>query len=153
MLVKVFGKIWKRMPGRARRWLIRRAEATFTISVAGIVTDDAGEVLLLEHVLRPGPGWGLPGGFINANEQPDEGLRREIREETGLELSNIELVRVRTLDRHVEIVFTARGIGEARVNSSEITALGWFAVDEMPGEMALDQQFIIKNALRTETRV
>jgi len=147
MLVNLFGKFWKRTPRGVRRWLTRRAEANFTVSAAAIVTNDAGEVLLLDHVLRPHSGWGLPGGFINRGEQPEDAVRREIREETGLELKNVELVRVRTLDRHVEIIFRAVGVGTPRVLSREIIELGWFAVEAMPPDMALDQQFIIRKIL------
>ena len=150
MLVNLFGRVWKKMPKNARRWLTRRVEASFTVSAAAVVTNERGEVLLLDHVLRPKSGWGLPGGFINAGEQPDDAVRREIREETGLELRDIKIVRVRTLERHIEIIFRAVGVGEPAVKSREITELGWFAVGNMPPEMALDQQFIIKNALHPE---
>jgi 8-oxo-dGTP diphosphatase len=146
MLVKIFGKAWKKMPKGLRRWLARRVQTTFTVSVAAVVINDAGEVLLLDHVLRPASGWGLPGGFMNAGEQPEDAVRREIREETGIELADVEVIRVRTLKRHIEIIFRARGIGEPRVKSREIKSLGWFRPDEVPGEMALDQQFIIKSA-------
>ena len=147
MLVNLFGKFWKKTPRGVRRWLTRRIEASFTISAAAVVTNEAGEVLLLNHLLRPKSGWGLPGGFLNAGEQPEDGVRRELREETGLELRNLELVRIRTLDTHIEIIFRAVGVGEPRVMSREIIELGWFAIDEMPGDMSLDQKFIISKTL------
>src|SRR5436190_11853835 len=147
MLVNLFGKFWKKTPRGVRRWLTRRIEASFTISAAAVVTNEAGEVLLLNHLLRPKSGWGLPGGFLNAGEQPEDGVRRELREETGLELRNLELVRIRTLDTHIEIIFRAVGVGEPRVMSREIIELGWFSLDEMPGDMSLDQKFIISKTL------
>jgi 8-oxo-dGTP diphosphatase len=153
MLVRVFGKVWKTMPKRARRWVTRLSQASFTASAAAVVSNEAGEVLLLNHLLRPASGWGLPGGFINAGEQPDDAVRREIREETGLELRNVRLLRVRTLRRHIEIIFAAQAAGEPRVMSREIIELGWFTVDNMPPDLALDQQFIVKEALEAETRV
>jgi len=147
MLVNLFGKFWKKTPRGVRRWLTRRVEDNFTVSAAAVVTNDVGQVLLLNHLLRPKSGWGLPGGFINAGEQPEDGVRRELREETGLELRNLELVRIRTLDTHIEIIFRAVGVGEPRVMSREIIELGWFAIDEMPGDMSLDQKFIISKTL------
>ena len=136
------------MPKTARRWLTRRFQTSFTVSAAGVITNENGEVLLLNHVFRPVSGWGLPGGFLDAGEQPEAAFRREIREETGLELSNVSLVRIRTIHRHIEIIFASKGIGEPVVKSREIIELGWFGLDDMPKEMSLDQQFLILKVLR-----
>src|SRR5438552_2393758 len=106
MLIETLGKIWKVLPRNSRRWLTRRLQPHFTVSAAGVITNDRGEVLLLNHVLRPVSGWGLPGGFLNAGEQPEAAFAREIREETGLELSDVKLAHSRTMQRHIEIIFT-----------------------------------------------
>lgn len=148
MFVKIFGKLWKNLPKSSRRWLTRRVQTSFTVSAAGVISNENGEILLLNHVLRPGPSWGLPGGFIDTGEQPADGLRREIREETGLELENVELVHARTLHRHVELIFHATAAGEASVSSREITDLGWFTLESMPAETAADHRCIIDLALR-----
>ena len=150
MLFSLIGLIWKKMPKSARRWLTRRVQTSFTVSVAGVITNERGKVLLLNHVLRPVSGWGLPGGFVNAGEQPEAAFRREIYEETGLKLSNVGFVHVRTLHRHLEIIFCANGIGEGVVKSREITELGWFELDKMPEEMSMDQQLLILNVLRPD---
>ena len=147
MLMKAAEKVWKLIPRELRTWLTRRFHPTFTVSAAGIITNEKGQVLLLDHVLRPVSGWGVPGGFMSRGEQPDEALRREIREETGLELADIRLYRCRTLRRHIEIIMTARGIGEPEVKSREIKRLGWFDLDNMPEDMSLDQQFLIQKVL------
>ncbi len=147
MLFNILGKIWKKLPKTFRRWLTRRFQASFTASAAGVITNDRGQVLLLNHVLRPVSGWGVPGGFLNAGEQPEAAFRREILEETGLELKDIRLERIRTMQRHMEIIFSATGVGKATVQSREITELGWFDVENMPPEMSLDQQFMIRQVL------
>lgn len=138
------------MPRGMRIWFARRTQAKFTISAGGIITNEKGEVLLLDHVLRPASGWGVPGGFLTAGEQPEAAFRREIMEETGLEMTNVRLYRMRTLQRHIEIIYLADGVGEANVLSREIKRLGWFAVEDMPAEMGLDQQFLIRRALGTD---
>ena len=138
------------MPRRARRWLTRRVQPHFTVSAAGVITNERGEVLLLNHVLRPDSGWGLPGGFLNAGEQPEDAFQREIREETGLELSVVKLAHSRTLQRHIEIIFTAKAVGKASVKSREITELGWFDLEHMPEEMSRDQKFLISNICPTD---
>jgi ADP-ribose pyrophosphatase YjhB (NUDIX family) len=149
-IMKIFARAWKLLPASGRRWLTRRFQASFTASAAGVVTDEHGRVLLLDHVLRPRSGWGVPGGFLNKGEQPEHALRREIREETGLELKDVRLIRVRTVQRHMELVFAATAVGEAFVNSPEIKELRWFDVESMPPDMSLSQQFLIRSILRPE---
>ena len=150
MLSKIFGGIWKRLPYRVRLRMIRATQKKFTASVAVIITNPAGKVLLLDHFLRPGSGWGIPGGFINAGEQPEEAARRELREETGLELENLRMLRVRTINRHIEILFRAEANDAGEVKSREIKALDWFAVDEMPAEMSPIQKKAVEKVLRGE---
>lgn len=136
------------MPANLRRWLTRRIHTTFTVSAAGIITNENGEVLLLDHVLRSTvSGWGVPGGFIGHGEQPDAALRREIGEETGLQLTDVKILGCRTLNRHVEVILTAKGVGKPEVRSREITALGWFAPNNLPAEMSLGQKKLIQSAL------
>ena len=149
-MIHVIGKIWKKLPPWVRTRITRFWQMTFTVSVAAIITNDRGEVLLLNHVIRPLSGWGIPGGFIDAGEQPEAALRREIREETGIELRDVSPHRVRTLKRHVEILFRAVAVGEPTVRSREISELGWFDPDDIPSEMNLDQQFLIRKVLRPE---
>jgi 8-oxo-dGTP diphosphatase len=150
ILVKIFGRLWKVLPANSRRWLTRRLQTSFTASAAGLVTDAHGKVLLLNHVLRPRSGWGIAGGFLDRGEQPEAALRREIREETGLELENVRLVRIRTMQSHLEIIFTATAVGEASVQSHEIKELGWFDVHNMPADMSRDQQSLIRSIMPAE---
>jgi len=150
MLKKSIGFIWRKMPYFLRLRIIRVTQEKFTVSVAAIITNDRNEILLLNHVLRPFSGWGIPGGFIEAGEQPDAAVRREIREETGLELTNLEMMRVRTIKRHVEILFRAAATGKGEVKSREINALGWFEIDEMPERMSCVQKSLIKEVLNKE---
>ncbi|HEX8638961.1 MAG TPA: NUDIX hydrolase [Pyrinomonadaceae bacterium] len=150
MLKKCVGLIWGKTPYFLRVRIIRATQPKFTVSVAVIIVNEKSEVLLLDHVLRPYFNWGIPGGFIKAGEQPENAVRREILEETGLELAAAEMIRVRTINRHVEILFRARAIGEAAVKSREINALGWFRIGEMPEQMSRTQKQLIEQVLRGE---
>lgn len=145
--MNLLGKVWKILPRWLRQTASRSVQAKFTVSAAGIILNDADEVLLLDHVLRPDSGWGVPGGFMDAGEQPEAAFRREIMEETGIEVRDVSLHRVRTLSRHIEIIFIAKAVGKPQVQSFEIRSLGWFPPDELPPEMSLDQQFLIRKAL------
>jgi len=150
MFMKLAGKVWKLMPKGMRTRVARSVQVKFTVSAAAVITNEKGQVLLLNHILRPVSGWGIPGGFIDFGEQPEQTVRREIREEAGIELADVGLHRVRTLGRHIEVIYTARGVGDPKVSSREITELGWFDIDKMPPEMSIDQQFLVRRALNVE---
>lgn len=129
--------------------IVRATQPTFTVSVAAIIVNEKGEVLLLDHVLRSRLSWGAPGGFLAHGEQPVAAVRRELREETGIEITGAELFRVRTVGgRHVEIMFRAEAVGTATVKSREINAVGWFKPGEMPKNMNQSQRRLVENLLK-----
>lgn len=146
-LKQLAGKTWRNLPASVRRALVRGTQNNFTVSATAIILNDEGKLLLLDHVLRPQFGWGTPGGFVDSGEQPDEAIRREIREEAGLELHDLELCWIRTIKDHVEIIYRARANGEARIESAEIHRGAWFAIDELPEEMSDVQKFVINKTL------
>lgn len=149
MLKKTVQTIWRKLPPSFRRIIVRATQPAFTVSVAAIIVNEKGEVLLLDHVLRTAPSWGMPGGFLASGEQPVAAVRRELREETGMEITGAELIRVRTVGRrHVEIMFRAEAVGTATVKSREINAVGWFKPSEMPKSMTSLQRRIIENLLK-----
>lgn len=150
--MKFIGRIWKKLPPVWRQRFVRATQQTFTVSVGALVVDGERKVLLLDHHLRPASGWGLPGGFIEQGEQPHEAIRRELREETGLEIEDVRLLAARTVRRHVEILFCARPAphSSARVACREIKAFGWFAGDELPAGLSAVQKTLIARVLRGE---
>jgi len=118
-----------------------------TVGGAGAwVRDDAGEVLL---VRREGyDAWQEPSGKHEPGERLDETARREVREETGVDvdLGSVALAqRVAIVDadrdrpplRRLVVVFHAEYAGgELRPREGEIAAARWF--DERPDELLYD---------------
>lgn len=149
MLKEIIGIIWRKTPSVVRTRLVRATQNAFTASAGALVTNGENKILLLDHVLRPKSGWGIPGGFMNHGEQPEQTVAREIMEEVGLEITNIKMIRVRTIGRHLEIVFSAEAEGEPEVLSREIKSAGWFSINEIPAGMNAGQRFVIENYLKS----
>jgi ADP-ribose pyrophosphatase YjhB (NUDIX family) len=149
MLTKSLGAIWRHLPGALRRRMVRLGQRRFTVTAGAFVFDDDARILLLEHVFRPDSGWGIPGGFLGKGEQPEAALRRELREEVALEVSDVEFLFARTLPRprQVEIYFLCKPASAASPSSFEIIKAEWFAMDALPSELSKDQRTLIKHAL------
>lgn len=142
--------IWRLLPARFRRWSMRATHARFTVTAGAIVFNDAGQVLLLKHRFRAGSGWGLPGGFLEAGEQPLDALRRELREEIGMEVEDVEVFATRSFRKpqQVEVLFLCRANGSAKPQNMEIERAEWFSLTSMPDGLPKDQRVFVERAAR-----
>lgn len=84
--------------------------------------------------------WDTPGGFLEEGEAPLDGLRRELREETGLEIEPGEFFAALT-DLYgdepgaqfiLSLNWTARLLDGEPVAADDIAEIRWFAADELP---------------------
>lgn len=154
MLKRIIGFVWRAVPGRLRSGGVWLVEPRFRVTAAAVVINEARQVLLLKHVLRKGNGWGIPGGFLEKGEQPEEALRRELREETGLEIESAEIVTARTVAgaSQIELLFLCypKTGSRAEPQSLEIKSARWVALQSLPPELGRDQRRLIERALAEE---
>jgi len=93
-------------------------------------------VLLVQRAFVPGKGkWDIPGGFLEADEHPEAGAIRELREETGLDIALTGLLGI-YLDGYF---YGPEDDDTTTLNlyylatADDAAAVGWFAPDELPG--------------------
>jgi ADP-ribose pyrophosphatase YjhB (NUDIX family) len=95
-------------------------------------------ILLCRRAAEPYRGtWDLAGGFLEADESPERGLRREVREELG---ARVRRARFRgfVLDRYgrggipvLGLVYAVRLAGRITAQS-DVSEVRWFARDAIP---------------------
>lgn len=104
-------------------------EPTHLVSVAALVTNEDGKILLVNSPWR---GWEYPGGLIEPGETFQEALHREIREEAGVEVEITGFVGIcKNLERDiVNIDFTARYVSGQLTPSEESTEVIWATAEE-----------------------
>jgi 8-oxo-dGTP diphosphatase len=121
-------------------------------TASALVLDDRGRVLLARRAGNPGAGlWDLLGGFIEEGEEPLAALRREIEEETSLEIEPGEFLGGYP-DRYGEdgiytlnFYWTAPVVrGELELDHEELAEVAWFAPDELPDP----DQFAFRNTIQ-----
>lgn len=117
-------------------WRLSRG---MTLGVRAAVIDGEGRVLLIKHSYVEG--WHFPGGGVEPGETIETALRRELREEGGIELSGPPLLHGVYFNSHVSrrdhvalyVVRAFRQVAAPKPNF-EITDHGFFARGELPDD-------------------
>ena len=99
------------------------------VSAAGVVRNEAGEVLLIRGPLR---GWEIPGGVVESHESVQDALKREIWEESGVQ---VEITGFAGLCKNVELdivnlEFCCRYLSGEPRGSEESLEVRWFSPAE-----------------------
>jgi ADP-ribose pyrophosphatase YjhB (NUDIX family) len=113
-------------------------------SVVGVI-DEHGKILLQK---RPEGVWGLPGGLLELEESAEDAGRREVFEETGVEIGQLQLVDVFSGKQYfrklpngdefypVTIVYISKDIktNTIKIDGKESIDAGFFNIQELPDQ-------------------
>ena len=124
--------------------------ARHSVSVSGVITDQQGRALLVQR--RDNGRWEPPGGVLELGESIQNGLRREVREETGLDVEPVMLTGVyKNMTRAIiALVFRCNIAGGHLATNDEAAAFHWASQAEV-SELASEAYAVrILDALRYE---
>jgi len=124
--------------------------ARHSVSVTGVIADDHGRALLIQR--RDNHRWEPPGGVLELAETIHDGLRREVREETGLDVEPIALTGVyKNMNRAIiALVFRCKITGGQLSATDETEAVRWATATDIR-ELASEAYAIrVLDALRDD---
>lgn len=125
-----------------------------------VIRNQKGE-LLLQQRRHPAGRWAFPGGLMELAESTEETARREVYEETALELGKLRLIGVYSGAEAlcaapngdewyvVNCAYACDDFsGEARVNDGESVSLGWFRPEKIPEGLVRSHREILRDYLK-----
>ena len=103
-----------------------------TVGVRALIFKD-NKILLVRHTYIDG--WYLPGGGVNAHESAHQAVVREVREEVGIEITNLRYFKSQPWPFPNSLMiayFADYAGGTITPDPSEIEAADWFSRDALP---------------------
>ncbi|MDX3658650.1 NUDIX hydrolase [Streptomyces sp. ID05-26A] len=124
-----------------------------SVSVAGIVVNDEGKVLVIRR--RDNGRWEPPGGVLEMSETFEEGACREVLEETGISVRVERLSGVyKNMKRGiVALVFRCSPLDEPSRATDEAAEVRWMSLDEVRETMAPAYAVRVVDAFRSDVEV
>jgi len=115
-------------------WLVFRPQ---TSGVKVVITDGGNEVLLVRRSYGGG-GWTFPGGRVESGEMPERTVKRELKEELGLDISSSTFISEIKIDQEFkkDQLFVFRAVINRQqpilIDQVELVEFGWFRCDQTP---------------------
>lgn len=124
-------------------------------AIAALIVKE-NKLLLAKRALGLNKGkWTIPSGFVEYGEDPEETLKREIKEELGIQPTEYKLFMIKlgknSPDKYILGIFyiVTKFKGEPRAVSSENSEISWFKFDLLP-PIAFDlNQYVVNKFLKS----
>jgi|SRR5687768_14800150 len=141
--MKYLLKIWRVLPLRIQIILSRVIRPLFQVFAAGVIFNQENKILLVKSTYQRFHPWGLPGGSLEYDESPEEAVKREVWEETGLivEVKRFLLVKTWSPDR-VGMYYLCEITGGEIYPTAEVSEAAHFSLDDLPDVRSVDVDMI-----------
>jgi len=112
------------------------------VAVAALIYNKRGEILLVRRRAEPGKGlWSIPGGAVETGEKLIDALKREVLEETGLDIKPIDIIDIfevikrdeynRIKYHYIIIDYIAEALSRDLNPSTDVSDAVWIKIDEV----------------------
>ncbi len=113
------------------------------------VLENQGKILFIKNTYSEKNLWNLPGGGIKKNETLEEAIKREIKEETGIKISNLinigNYLNNRNYKRDTVYCYHSKTEEEnILINKNEILEARWFQKEEIPKNLTQSTKDILE---------
>lgn len=128
--------------------IMEQKQRTPFLTVDAIIETEDGIILIKRK--NPPFGWAIPGGFVDYGESLEGAVRREAKEETGLDIKPIRQFHTysdpKRDPRHhtVSTIFIAAAAGKPKAGD-DAREVGIFNKDNLPEDIAFDHRQILED--------
>jgi ADP-ribose pyrophosphatase YjhB (NUDIX family) len=141
-------RIWRDVPFPwwMRQLFLRILNPSFMVGAMALIFDDQQRILVLEHTYRKQTPWGLPGGWLKWAETPEDGLAREVREETGLTIRVEQLLAADFWGKsQLDLLYRCSVVSGTYAATDETSRHRWVTTDQLP-ELLPNQHQLLRKA-------
>ncbi len=144
-MMKSLLRIWRVFPQWMHVLAAKLLRPKFIVAVAALIFDERGRILLFKHTYRK-LAWGIPAGALEYGEQPEDGILREIHEETGMTAKVERLLRGESSSHyhHVSLIYLCSIVSGEFKSTYEISEIRYFDVNDLP-PMLFDEKDLIRS--------
>jgi len=109
-------------------------------TASAFIVNQKNQILLVKRAVEPMKGyWDAPGGFLEDGEDPIKGLRREMKEELGVQLADIQFFGIyldvyneRYAINTLNIIYLAKILKGKLQPMDDISEAKWFSASQIP---------------------
>jgi ADP-ribose pyrophosphatase YjhB (NUDIX family) len=129
-----------------------------------VIVNEEGRILLQQRKFPEGT-WGLPGGLMELDESTEDTARREVLEETSLQLGELKLINVYSGPQNyikaengdefyvVTVAYYSKEFeGEIKADTVETIQLKFYYPEELPSSIVKSHRLILDEYLRSNLR-